>query len=644
MVQGSPAARADESLSGLTGRQAAIARRRQLIGAPAAVAIGSEADGDRSESGHDAGPGERVPSRATSARPGRKAVPVRAKVATATPSMSRGRRLSMARRAATAARGRSGLEALGGRSNGSTSAAMWRDAGASSREIAKKVRQERCEQGKACEVAPRPTGRVRPRSRAGGADGNASKTASGQSISGTRVGRSTRTTGDEPGACAPITGTEYFGAELFQEFCGVTPQPWPETHAANTTKGQTVTGSRVGRGVKVTGDESGAGRTLTGTQYTAPGPEGGPPKVGTTQTYSGGGVTGSLIGRSSRVTGDEPGSCARVTGNEYVGFEQYDRFCQVKPEPTGDKKVGTDATWRGQAVTGARIGRAEQVTGDEPGTCEVITGSPYIGPSQYAAFCGTSGTDAARQRVRTQRATPGASLTGQSPGLGGSVTGDERGTCQGVTGTPYVGGDQFFAACGQGADSAPGSADYPQPLAGGNWGAFSIQSPARVAQATGMAGQITGTTYSQEEGRITGPFNRGRGVVTGTEDFRLRQGEGSPPAMPMGARAAAPQRPQPAEAQAAMEEAARPRITGEGLDGRRITGDDWGRNERVTGTEGLSSAGRNPTRRGGAMGAFAGARAFRESQAREIPPLRVTGSSGATERGAVVTVSGGARG
>ena len=34
-----------------------------------------------------------------------------------------------------------------------------------------------------------------------------------QRITGTALGRSTKTTGDEPGACRPVTGTEYLSSE-----------------------------------------------------------------------------------------------------------------------------------------------------------------------------------------------------------------------------------------------------------------------------------------------------------------------------------------------------------------------------------------------------------------------------------------------
>ena len=45
----------------------------------------------------------------------------------------------------------------------------------------------------------------------------------------------------------------------------------------------------------------------------------------------------------------------------------------------------------------------------------------------------------ARARLRS---TPGPSMTGQQPGVGGTMTGDRKGACEPLTGTPYVGADQ----------------------------------------------------------------------------------------------------------------------------------------------------------------------------------------------------------
>lgn len=65
----------------------------------------------------------------------------------------------------------------------------------------------------------------------------------------------------------------------------------------------------------------------------------------------------------------------------------------------------------------------------------------------------------------------------------------------------------------------------------------------------------------------------------------------------------------------------------------------------VTGTEGASSQARNPSERGNPRGAGANASRFREEvKPVEVPPSRITGSAGNTGGGALVTLSGGARG
>ncbi len=138
---------------------------------------------------------------------------------------------------------------------------------------------------------------------------------------------------------------------------------------------------------------------------------------------------------------------------------------------------------------------------------------------------------------------------------------------------------------------------------------------------------MTGSTYEQG-GRITGPFDMAGGKVTGTEQFRFDRTAG--PVLQL-------------EAPVSMDEDQRPgsRVTGEGS-GTKITGDDWDRGERVTGTEGASARRRNPSRVG-PMNAMAMMQQKRNDEV-ELPVSRVTGSSGNTDKGSLITVSGGARG
>jgi hypothetical protein len=112
-----------------------------------------------------------------------------------------------------------------------------------------------------------------------------------------------------------------------------------------------------------------------------------------------------------------------VTGDEYVGSQQYDKFCGTKPAPEA-AKVGFSVTNRALLISGTRTGRSEKVTGDEPGTCKVVTGTPYSGLEQAGDFCSNNQIAAVRQRTPVRGSNR---LSGIQPGLGGTLTGAGRG-------------------------------------------------------------------------------------------------------------------------------------------------------------------------------------------------------------------------
>ena len=605
-----------------------------------------------------------------------------------------GRAASLARREALSTRGKSGISKNG------VSAAQTARAGnpnLSSRDLSKTLREQRSKNGASGQKKSRPCGRVRP-----GKGGDASaaqdqpwkvgagETVQGQTVTGTMVGRSSSVTGDEPSTCRAITGTEYLGADIFRDFCQTDPAPSTakkvvvtttshgnavsgnrigrgekvtgnepgtcknvtgneyisaeqqqgycgefasksarKVSMAETMKGKSVTGNMVGRSGKVTGDEPGMNRALTGTQYTRPSDIGNAPaKVGVSTTLRGGSVTGTTVGRRENMTGDEPGSCRNITGDDYVGQEQYSSFCNATPEPQ-DRKVGVSATNKGMSVTGTLTDRASKVTGNEPGSCKAVTGTPYAGAEQAANFCQAEDAAMATMRTKQSRSTPGMSMTGQQPGIGGVMTGADKGACDPVSGTPYVGADQFADACpATPADSA--SADFPQPINGqAPWQQFSVTTPSGGAAGAAGSTGVTGNQY--EQGQITGPFGMATGKVTGTEEARFGNGPVQ----------AADMRPVTAED---LEGRIKPRISGEGQDaGLKITGDDWDRGNNVTGTEGLTAIKRNPTMRAGPA---ANAMAVEQKRNEElpVPNSKVTGGSGNTEKGSLITYSGGARG
>lgn len=480
-----------------------------------------------------------------------------------------------------------------------------------------------------CQSAPTPTTPAKVR---------VSATTHGNRVTGNEVGRSEKVTGDEPGTCKSVTGTEYISANQSAAYCGgTTPSPRKVGHS-QSQQGRPISGVMVGQSSNVTGNEAGANRSLTGDQYLGsdPLPEGRPAtKVGLSETLSGTGVTGTLVGRSSAVTGDEFGSCHRVTGNQYLSSEQFSTFCGSKQEAEAPK-VGFSVTNRNLVVSGTQTGRSERVTGDEPGTCKAVTGTPYAGLEQAGNYCGNSAVQAIRERTPVRPGTPSSPMTGLQPGIGGVMTGGERGACEAVTGTPYIGADQLSSACG--AEAPLGTETHGQSPEGSSWTRFSVVSPARAAQQQREISKgVTGTAY-EDSSRITGPFDLAGGKITGTEQFRFDNREFQERhTQSKGQRQFQPTTP---EVEVAVQEPAS-RVTGEGSS-TKVTGDDWDRGEHVTGTEGVSARRRNPSRSGGreAMPPFERKR----NEQSEWPESRVTGSSGSTSKGSLITVSGGARG
>jgi len=469
---------------------------------------------------------------------------------------------SRTRRQALAKHGKTAANAY--QKNGMNSAQLVRSHNPeiSGRELAKSVREMRSVKGAQGKKSSAPAGRRRPAKAA-------------DEVTGVKVSHSTKTTGDETGLCRSVTGTEYFSDDVFSEFCSNTPPAVPS-------------------------------------------------KVVNTQTLSGASVTsGGVVGSSSKVTGDERGNCRSVTGTEYLGNEHFDSFCQTKPEP-GSAKVSFSQTTRGQTISGSKPARSGLVTGDEPGTCKAVTGTPYAGIEQFDQFCNTNDTSMAQARSYRSPSNAGREISGIQPGLQ-NLTGAEKGACDPITGTPYLGASELKEVCGVAAAQVNES-DFPQKLNDAPWGDFSVTPPNHAGQVSNTIAPVTGSSY--EQGKVSGTFSLGEGKVTGTEQFRFGD---------------KPKQNAATQNQPAAADTSTGRVTGEGIDtGLNITGDDWDRGDRVTGTEGTSAVKRNPTRRG-PMSAMAPVSNKRNEEV-VIHESKVTGSSGNTEKGAPITVSGGARG
>lgn len=483
----------------------------------------------------------------------------------------------------------------------------------------------------------------------------------GLAVSGSDEARPAAVTGGEAGAKRGITGSQYNDAgisrltingpakvatnrSLGRPKNDLTPlggeavqRTASGAHITHTIAGRPVSGVEIGRSVKVSGDEAGSCRAISGTEYLSneqfqsicqTRPEPGPEKVGEAASDGGQRITGNLVERSGKITGNEPRAEGRVTGSQY--------------EQGATRASSAPAARRPASV----MSRSPKSSGDEPGGRGRVTGADYAGAALSAAVRGALDSMSNTAKVEVSHTLRGQPVSGSPLGRSNRVTGDEPGSHLAISGTPYAASEQIAGACGCQHVEAGEPVALPQAHprfqpqnrpramamsmapAEPRPEAFSVSAPAREAR-----GRITGTGYGGA-GRITGPVNMASGLVSGTPEFRYRD-EG----VHFGAMRQA--MPEPAAPVAQVE-----RITGEGRDaGRRITGDDWGRSERVTGTEGRWAQGRNPTQRGAGRGMNTGAWANKSLERPEAPPLaKVTGSSGNAGKGALITVSGGARG
>ncbi|QKI90006.1 CsoS2 family carboxysome shell protein [Thiomicrorhabdus xiamenensis] len=489
---------------------------------------------------------------------------------------------------------------------------------ASARDIAKQVRAERCSRGKTCSTGTsRPTRQQRNSQTAAPSKVEESQTLSGQTVSGTMVGQGEKKmTGAETGACQLVSGTEYLGSEEFAKNCQTQPSAQPaKVTQTQTTRGQVVSGStKVGRGESMTGNEVGTCSAITGTEYLP---------ADQSQMYCGGEPAKAKKTGFSVMSQPAQSKANKITSG---GENRSSQSTTIKPKTPAQapQKVMPSQTSLGNTTTGTQVGRLEAVTGSEKGACKSVTGTGYQGKEEAEA-CNVEMPKPAI-KVTASATTRGQSITGERSGGSIGMTGAEAGDCQAVTGTPYTGAEQS-QLCSvdqqnemkvrqrQGANKAvSGVQPGLQGLTGAQKGACQL---------------VSGTNYQGPE-QTAMVCDSNNAAIPGESDFPQMMGAAQAPvqAQPMA----------PAMAQAApmptVEEAVE--------QGAKITGDGWDRGSKVTGTEGPWAAQRNSSVRGQRGQSPMGASQFRPQNS-EVPMSPITGSSGNTDTGAKVTLSGGAR-
>lgn len=159
------------------------------------------------------------------------------------------------------------------------------------------------------------------------------KSLGGHAISGTALGRSPIVTGDEPGACRPVTGSQYLRAASDQPLCGDAPTPALARMGGMSARGESETWARQR-------------------------------------------ITGVEVEFKPGVTGDEPGTCSPITGTPYSGPSQYETYC----DPAAAEQAASRVTGTGRgtsAITGDIPLNSDGVTGTQRGAGNAISGTPY---------------------------------------------------------------------------------------------------------------------------------------------------------------------------------------------------------------------------------------------------------------------------
>ncbi len=109
-------------------------------------------------------------------------------------------------------------------------------------------------------------------------------------------------------------------------------------------------------------------------------------------------------------------------------------------------KVEVGTTLSGQSVTGTQVEQTEKLTGIESGGCRDITGTEYLGVEQFEKFCSTT-PKASPKKVAFSETSKGQFLTGGNTAGTQKVTGEETGSCKSITGTEYLGAEHFGTFC-----------------------------------------------------------------------------------------------------------------------------------------------------------------------------------------------------
>ncbi|MHB8247390.1 MAG: CsoS2 family carboxysome shell protein [Acidithiobacillus sp.] len=210
--------------------------------------------------------------------------------------------------------------------------------------------------------------------------------------------------------------------------------------------------------------------------------------------------------------GEKSGAVAELSGRD-AARARREEMCQqgrgdqpacrpsgrVRPQPATPAKVEQGTTLSGTTVTGTQVERSVKVTGVEPGSCRAITGTEYIGAEQYGELCAAI-PEPAPAKVSVGSTSRGQRVSGVELGRSVKVTGDEHGACRTVTGTEYLSAEKFASFCATRPVPAPAKVGVAATQAGQRVSGTEVGRSARVTgDEPGSCRKLTGSQYYQPE-------------------------------------------------------------------------------------------------------------------------------------------------
>ena len=173
-------------------------------------------------------------------------------------------------------------------------------------------------------------------------------------------------------------------------------------------------------------------------------------------------------------------------------------------------KVEEGNTLRGNLITGTQVERSSKVTGIESGSCRAITGTEYIGAEQYSTLCASTPAPAAA-KVGSGSTSRGQRVSGTEVGRSVQVTGDEQGACKNVTGNEYISSEQFESFCASKPTTSPAKVGVSATFAGQRVSGSEVGRSSKVTgDEPGACLKLTGSQYVQPD--ASGTLCQGSGV------------------------------------------------------------------------------------------------------------------------------------